>query len=140
MLYRILADIVLTVHVTVVLFVVAGLGAILAGGARGWAWVRNPWFRIAHLASIVVIAGQAWLGRICPLTTWEMWLRHRAGDATYTGSFIAHWFDRLLYYDAPMWLFATVYTIFALLVIGSWFVVRPRTLTANRPSVPDGGR
>ena len=33
----------------------------------------------------------AWIGMICPLTTWEMALRAKAGDATYSGSFIAHW-------------------------------------------------
>lgn len=125
-LYRLLADVLLTVHVGVVLFIVLGLAAIIVGGLRGWSWVRNPWFRLTHLAAILIVAAQAWLGRICPLTTWEMWLRERAGDATYSGSFIAHWFERLLYYEAPMWVFALAYTAFALLVIGSWFGVRPR--------------
>lgn len=130
--YRVLADVVLTIHVGIVVFVVAGLAAILVGGVLGWAWVRNPWFRLTHLLSIVVIAMQAWLGRICPLTTWEMWLRERAGEASYTGSFIAYWFERLLYYDAPMWMFAVVYTAFALLVIVSWFGVRPRPFGRRR--------
>lgn len=131
-LYRLAADIVLTTHVAFVLFVVLGLVAIILGGIRGWSWVRNPWFRAAHLLAILVVAAQAWLGRICPLTTWEMWLRARAGDATYAGSFIAYWFERLLYYDAPMWVFAIAYTVFALLVIGSWFGVRPRPLGRRR--------
>ena len=105
---------------------VLGLVAIVVGGVLGWSWVRNPWIRLSHLAGIIVVAAQAWLGRICPLTTWEMWLRARAGEATYTGGFIAHWFAWLLYYDAPMWVFAAAYTAFALLVIASWFGVRPR--------------
>ena len=105
------------------------LALILIGGWRGWGWVRNPWFRLAHLAAIGVVISQAWLGRICPLTTLEMYLRSRAGDAVYRGSFIAHWFERLLYYEAPMWIFAVCYTAFGLLVVGSWFVVRPRPLS-----------
>ena len=125
-LYRIAADILLVLHTGFVVFVVAGLALILIGGARGWTWVRNPCFRLAHIAAIGVVVLQAWLGRICPLTTWEMALRSKAGDATYAGSFIAHWFQAILYYEAPMWVFAVCYTAFGALVVASWFWVRPR--------------
>jgi len=124
--YRWLADVVLTVHVAFVLFVVLGLVAVVIGGARGWRWVRNPWFRIAHLSAILLVAAQAWMDRICPLTTWEMWLRTRAGEETYAGSFVAYWFGRFLYYDAPLWAFATAYTVVAGVVAGTWFAVPPR--------------
>ena len=125
-LYRIAADILLVLHTGFVVFVVAGLALILIGGARGWPWVRNPWFRLAHIAAIGVVVLQAWLGRICPLTTWEMALRGKAGDATYAGSFVAHWLQAILYYEAPMWVFAICYTAFGALVVASWFWVRPR--------------
>jgi polyferredoxin len=69
---------------------------------------------------------QAWLGRICPLTVWESALRERAGDAVYTGSFIAYWLDELLYYQAPAWVFTLVYSLFGALVLASWYFVRPR--------------
>lgn len=124
--WRLAADGVLVVHVGFVLFMVLGLLLILVGGWRGWRWVRNPWLRVAHLLGIAVVAGQAWLGRICPLTTLEMALRDRAGDATYAGSFVGHWLGRLLYFDAPMWAFAVAYTVFGLLIAGSWWWVRPR--------------
>lgn len=123
--YRLLADIVLAVHVGFVVFVVAGLLLIVAGGLFGWRWVRNRRFRILHLAAIGVVATQAWLGIICPLTTLEMALRARAGDATYTGSFIVYWLEELLYYQAPVWVFTTVYTVFGLLVMATWFGVKP---------------
>ncbi len=126
MLYRLAADLILFLHVCFVAFVVVGLVVILVGGARGWSWVRNPGFRIAHLLAIAVVVLQAWLGRICPLTTWEMALRSKAGDATYTGSFIAHWLQAILYYEAPMWVFAVGYTAFGALVVASWYWVRPR--------------
>ncbi len=116
----------LVVHVAFVLFVVLGLVAILAGGVLRWGWVRNRWFRIIHLVAIGIVVLQAWLGRLCPLTIWEMALRAKAGDATYEGAFIAHWLQSLLYYDAPMWVFAVAYTAFGALVVLSWFLVRPR--------------
>lgn len=123
---RTLADFVLIVHVSFVAFVVLGLLLILVGGACGWRWVRNPWFRAAHLAGIGLVVVQAWLGIVCPLTTLEMWLRELAGDVTYSGTFIAHWLQRLLYYEAPPWVFAVAYTIFGLAVVASWVKVRPR--------------
>ena len=125
--YRLAADALLALHVVFVLFVVVGLALILAGAWRGWDWVRNPWFRVAHLAAIGIVVLQAWLGRICPLTIWEMALRERAGDATYTGSFIAHWLQSLLYYEAPLWVFGIAYTAFGALVLASWAWVRPRS-------------
>lgn len=126
--YLLLADLVLFTHVLVVAFVVLGLIMILAGGALKWAWVRNPWFRLAHLACIGVVVMQAWAGVICPLTTLEMWLRAQAGGQVYSGSFIAHYLDNILYYDLPSWIFTLVYSSFGALVLVSWFWVRPRRL------------
>lgn len=78
-----------------------------------------------HLAAIVVVVLQSWSGVICPLTVWEMKLRAKAGDAVYAGSFIAHWLEQLLYYQAPDWLFIVLYSAFGVLVLLSWFWVRP---------------
>ena len=121
--YLLIADAILFIHV---LFVVFGLLLVFLGGAPGWHWVRNPYFRVAHLAAIGVVILQAWIGMICALTTWEMALRAKAGDATYSGSFMARWLRTLLYYDAPAWVLVVCYTLFGLLVVGSWFWVRPR--------------
>ncbi len=112
------------------MFVLFGLVLVIIGGLRSWAWVRNPWFRWAHLAAIGVVVLQAWLGVICPLTTWEMALRERAGDATYSGAFVAHWVESLLYYQAPAWVFGLAYTVFGVLVALAWFRVRPRSFRA----------
>ena len=127
------ADGILVVHSLFVGFVVFGLALVLVGKALSWSWVRNPWFRIAHLLAIGFVVVQSWLGEICPLTSWEMALRSRAGDAVYPGSFIAHWLQVLLYYQAPMWVFAVVYTAFGALVVASWFWVPPRTLRDPDP-------
>jgi polyferredoxin len=131
--FRMLADAVLAAHFAFVVFVVLGLALIVVGGVRGWPWVRNPIFRLAHLGAIAIVVAQAWLGAVCPLTTLEMALRRRAGDASYTGSFIAHWLEQLLYYEAPAWVFAVGYSAFALLVIGTWWRFPPRPLRRRRP-------
>ena len=106
-------------------FVVFGLVFIYLGGALKWSWVRNIWFRVLHLIAIGIVVLQSWAGIICPLTIWEMALRERAGVETYSGSFIQHWLQAILYYNAPEWVFVTMYTAFGALVLGSWFVVRP---------------
>lgn len=122
---RLLADAVLALHLAFVIFVVLGLPAIFIGRRR-WPWVRKRWLRLVHLLAIVVVALQAWLGMVCPLTTLEMMLRQHAGDASYAGAFIAHWMQRLLYYEASMWVFALAYSVFGLLVLASWLIVPPR--------------
>lgn len=119
------ADLVLAVHAVFVAFVVFGLALILIGRALSWPWVRNRVFRLTHLAAIGVVALQAWLGVVCPLTTLEMSLRRRAGASAYEGTFISHWLESLLYYDLPAWVFVVCYTAFAALVGASWFVVPP---------------
>ena len=124
-----LADALLLIHVRFVGFVVLGLLAIYAGCFLHWHWVRNRWFRILHLMAIAIVVLQAWLGMICPLTIWEMALREKAGAAVYAGSFIQHWLHKLLYWQAPDWVFIVVYTVFGALVLASWFIVRPDTRT-----------
>lgn len=124
--YLMAADLLLFGHALFVAFVVLGLVLILVGKFVSWAWVRNPWFRSAHLAAIGIVVLQSWVGVSCPLTTWEMALRHRAGDAAYSGSFISHWLEYLLYYQAPAWVFTVCYTVFASIVVASWVWIRPR--------------
>jgi hypothetical protein len=121
-----LADALLALHVGVVLFVVGLLPLVLVGGARSWAWVRHFRLRLIHVLLMVFIAGQAWLGQLCPLTVWEQDLRRIAGEASYRESFIEHWLSRLLYWEAPWWVFVAAYTGFAVLVGAAWWWVRPR--------------
>lgn len=129
--YLIAADAVLLLHVLFVAFVVVGLLLIVLGGVLSWRWVRNRTFRVLHLAAIGVVVVQAWVGMICPLTTIEMWLRSGAGDAVYEGSFISHWLESILYYQAPAWVFAVCYTAFGVVVAASWCLVRPRPRSSN---------
>jgi pheromone shutdown protein TraB len=124
--YRQLADAVLVLHFVLVLFVVGGLAAVVAGNLLRWRWVNGMGFRVAHGGAIAVVVAQAWLGIACPLTTLESWLRGRAGGAGYDAGFIEHWVQRLLYWDAPSWVFVLVYTVFGLAVLLSWWAFPPR--------------
>jgi len=114
--YQWLADGLLLVHFAMVCFVLGGFVCILIRRRHPRHWVNNRWFRRSHLALVAVIALQALLGRLCPLTIWENALRSRAGQLPYEQSFIQHWLHELMYYTAPAWMFAVVYTLFALLV------------------------
>lgn len=125
--YHFLADAVLVLHFGIVVFIVAGLVLVVLGNLRGWGWVNAWWFRLAHVAAIAIVVAQAWLDRVCPLTTLESWLRARAGSPMYTGTFVQHWLTRILFYDAPLWLFTVVYTLFGLLVAAAWWRFPPRS-------------
>lgn len=124
--YQIAADGLLVLHVLFILFVVLGLACIAAGWAHNWRWTRNPWFRAGHLAAISIVVLQAWLGLNCPLTIWEMQFRERAGQFTYSGSFIEHWLHRLIFYEADAWVFILAYTVFGIAVIATWIGYPPR--------------
>ena len=124
--YGLAADGLLVLHTLFVAFVVVGLVLVVIGGLRQWQWVRNPWFRLLHLGAIGFVVVQSWAGQLCPLTVWENALRRRAGEAGYWQSFIGHWLETLLYYDAPDWVFVVAYTAFGTLVLASWWWVKPR--------------
>jgi hypothetical protein len=123
--YSFMADAVLLVHALFVAFVVIGQLLILAGLVLGWAWVRGFRFRIAHLLAIAIVVLQAWAGVLCPLTLLENALRLRAGEPVYAESFMAHWLHRLIFFDAPLWVFTVAYTVFASLVVATWYFGRP---------------
>jgi Protein of Unknown function (DUF2784) len=92
--YQLLADLVLTLHVVIVVFVVGGLTLIFGGNLRGWRRFNRLWLRLTHLAAIAVVALEAWTGTVCPLTTFEMWLRGQGHSDAYSGGFVQHWLQR----------------------------------------------
>lgn len=136
--HQLLADAVLALHFAIVVFVVAGLPLVIIGNLRHWHWVNRPWFRVLHLLAIGVVVLQAWLGRICPLTVLESWLRQQAGGPGYEASFVEHWIQSLLYFDAPLWFFALLYSGFGLLVVVAWWRFPPQW--KSRTGAPPPGR
>jgi hypothetical protein len=116
-----LAAIVVGVHLLLILFIVAGLPLVYMGAALRWAWVRSRRWRMLHLGAILLVAAESMLGVTCPLTMWEDTLRGRQS----AGGFIERSIDRVIFYDAPSWMFTVAYVAFAALVLVTWFVVPP---------------
>jgi Protein of Unknown function (DUF2784) len=121
-----LADLILLFHFSYVLFVVLGLGVIWIGFFLGWAFVRNFWFRLAHLLAIGYVVAESFGGVICPLTLWENELRVKAGGGVYLGTFMEHWVHQIMYYDASPETFTAIYFIFFGAVLLSLWVVKPQ--------------
>jgi hypothetical protein len=124
------ADVILIIHFLFVLFVVGSLPLIWIGAWRGWDFVRNFRFRLAHLAAILFVVGESLIGMVCPLTSLEDSLRRTA-----TGSnFIQRWLHRILFYDVPEWMLTTVYVLFAFLVAVTFKLFPPHHRKLRSPS------
>jgi hypothetical protein len=78
MVYGLLADVVVVVHLAFIAF--AALGALLA-----LRWPRAAWI---HLPAAAWGVGIEWTGGTCPLTPLENALRRAAGEAGYGGGFV----------------------------------------------------
>ena len=117
-----IADAILVVHFGIVLFIIGGLVAVWIGAALGWRWIRNPWFRYAHLGAIAFVAGEALVGMACPLTVWEDALR----GGVRAESFVGRWVRWLLFYQAPEWVFTVAYVAWAIATLLTLRAVPPR--------------
>ena len=87
MIFRLLADLTLVLHLAFVLFVV--FGGLLALRWRRLAFIHVP---IAIYGVVIEV-----VGFVCPLTPLEVWLRQRGGQAGYEGGFVEHYITAALY-------------------------------------------
>jgi uncharacterized protein DUF2784 len=124
--YRTLGDLVVVFHAAYVAFVVFGFVAIVIGVAMRREWVRNFPFRVAHLAAILLVCVEAIVGMVCPLTSLEDFLRMKGGASPYSGDFIGYWAHRLIYFEAPAWVFTTAYLAFGAAVAAIFVLAPPR--------------
>ncbi|WP_419861494.1 DUF2784 domain-containing protein [Candidatus Palauibacter sp.] len=119
MVYRLLADLVLVVHLIFIAFVVAG----------GFAAVRWPRLAWAHVPCFVWGALIEFAGWICPLTPLEVRLRIASGQAGYSGGFIERYLLPIIYPGAlnreiQIWLGLSVLALNA--VAYAWLLRRLR--------------
>ncbi len=89
MIYQILADVVLVIHLLFIVFVVVG-GLLLL-------WKR--WLIWVHLPAAVWGALIEFMGWYCPLTPLENHFRQMAGQSGYEGGFIGHYLLPVIYPD-----------------------------------------
>lgn len=97
MVYRILANIVVLIHLILVLFMIHGFFfTIFALFKRK---LLDKWLlRTTHLVGISCVVIINILDKSCPLTIWENVLRAKYDPyATYPGSFIASYLVKILY-------------------------------------------
>lgn len=129
--YSLVADAILVIHCGFIAFVLGGQACVVVGYFRNWRWVRNFTFRVCHVLAIGIVVAQAWANQVCPLTIWENTLRDAAGGQSYSRTFVEHWVGRLVYYDAPQWIFTVAYSLFGALVLLSWAWIKPERNTSN---------
>ena len=129
------ADFVLVAHAAFIAFVVGGQALILAGWLGGWHWPRHLPFRVLHLAAIATVVLESWCGITCPLTWLEFELRGGVANPAAADGFIALWLHRLIFYDAPSWVFTLVYTLFGATVVAAFVFYPPRKRPEGNPPV-----
>lgn len=121
------ADLVVAVHFAFILFAV--LGALLV---RRW-----PKLAMAHLPALAWAAGITLVGGVCPLTPLEQRLRAQAGEAGYSGGFIEHHVEQLIY---PPGLTRTAQLGGAVLLLAANAAVYAGWWRARRVRSSSGGR
>jgi hypothetical protein len=87
MAYILLADLVLSIHLAFVFFVVLGGLLVLR-------WPRLMWL---HGLAMCWGAAVEFTGIVCPLTPLEVSLRRLGGERGYEGGFLAHYITGVLY-------------------------------------------
>ena len=90
MMYPLLADLALVLHLVFVVFVLFGGLLVLR-----WRWIA--WLHLPAAAWGAIVEFTGW---ICPLTPLEDWLRAQGGEATYTRDFVSRYLLPILYPDA----------------------------------------
>jgi len=133
---RPLATAILSAHIGIILFNLAGLIVVPIGAARGWHFVHIAWWRLLHLVLLAAVAGQAVAGRACILTLWEA---DFAGAGANPTPLIMSWVDRLIYWNLPIRVFAVFYAaVFGYALALLWLVPLRRARQQKR-SVADSG-
>lgn len=123
--HKIFADAIIVAHFLYILFML--LGFLLTGYAL---FFREKFFdrwlfRSLHLLGIFYVASLSILGKYCPLTILENELRLRYEvSAVYSGSFIVHYLEKLVYPDVNP-LVIQIPTVFLAIFTIVVFIVRP---------------
>lgn len=87
MIYRLLADLVVIVHLLFIVFTLLGGFLVIVRGSLVF----------VHLPAVIWALVISFKGWICPLTPLENHLRNAAGTEGYTGGFIEHYIIPIIY-------------------------------------------
>ena len=113
------AELVLAIHLAVIAFNIFGLVAIPLGAWRKWSFVRAPYWRWLHAASMAVVALQAIFGRACFLTLWQGAL----SGARESPPLIMRFVNSVIFWPLPGWAFEALYlALFGYVLALFWLV------------------
>lgn len=87
MLFKLAANALALFHLTFILFVLFGSFLVLK-------WPRLAWIHVPAAVWGSLIEFARWY---CPLTRWENLMLRRAGEAGYSGGFLAHYIFAAIY-------------------------------------------
>jgi hypothetical protein len=124
--YRLLADVVVMVHLVFILFVALG-------GLTLWRWPRLVWL---HVPAVLWGAAIVTIGFPCPLTPLEKRFRRLGGEEGYEGGFVDRYVEDVVYPDE---LTPLLRTLAAAVIVVSYgrLIARSRARRGPRsPSVP----
>jgi len=133
MVYRLLADILLVIHLAWIVFMLWGF--VLTVRAFWRPSFYDRWlFRSLHLGGIVFVGIWELMGKYCPLTIWEYDFRRLHDPSVeYPGSFIVDLLERLVYPDVDPMIVAVPTMAIALFTL-VLFAVKPPSKYRRRPN------
>ena len=127
MLYRVLADVVVVLHLAFILYVAFG-------GFLAWRWPKALY---PHLVAVVWAVGIVTVGYECPLTPLEKYLRRLAEGESYSGGFVDRYVEGVVYPESLTPLLRALMAV-AVVVSYAGIVIRrrrrahtPRELTGS---------
>ena len=122
----ILADLIAAAHIGYFIYVVGGCAAIIVGFTRRHAWIRNPWFRLSHLAAVYIVVFENVFNIACPLNSAEWQLRSTSQSAVEASSGVGGLLDQLLFHTIPGNVLNVMYSVFAIFLLVALVLVPPR--------------
>ncbi len=112
------ANLLTIVHLSFILFVIFG-------GLLVFRWPGIAFVQIPAVAWGMVLGINNW---ICPLTPLEQNLRLAAGEEGYTGGFIEHYLNPLIYPDGLtqeiQWMLTAIVLLVNVTIYASWLIKR----------------
>lgn len=120
LIYTVLSDVVVLIHL-------AFIGFVLVGGVIAAVWPKIIWAHIPCMCWGILVE---LTGGLCPLTPLEVLLRQRSGQAAYSGDFVIHYIEPLIYPQnltrELQIVFGTAVIVINLVVYSSLFLARKR--------------
>lgn len=125
MIYRIVADFLVILHLVFICFVIAG----------GLMVIKWRWIIFLHIPAAIWGILIEFYGWICPLTPWEQQLRYAGGQAGYSGGFIDHYIIPVIYptdFTSELQVTLGIFVFLVNIIIYGWIIYRPQNESSNK--------